>query len=104
MIHRIFGEIMKRNPEFKPRSFFDFGAGVGSGTWAAAEFWKQSLYEYYLVDASGDMNNLSDLVLRNGDANRPLSLRNVYHRQFLPSSSDVRMIDRFKSISENGSD
>lgn len=88
-ILRVFTEIAKRNPDFKPRSFFDFGAGVGTGTWAASELWKQSLYEYFLVDTSREMNNLSDLILRDGDENKHLTLKNVYHRQFLPASTDV---------------
>lgn len=30
---KIFGEISSRDPEFKPKSFFDFGSGVGTATW-----------------------------------------------------------------------
>lgn len=30
---RIFQEICLRDQNFKPRSFFDFGSGVGTGTW-----------------------------------------------------------------------
>lgn len=88
-VQRVFNEIAQRHPDFKPRSFFDFGAGVGTGTWAASQLWKQSLYEYFLVDSSREMNNLSDLILREGDPNKHLTLKNVYYRQFLPASSDV---------------
>lgn len=87
---RIFSEIANRNPEFKPRSYFDFGSGVGSGIWAATNLWKQSIFEYYLVDASKDMNDLSDLLLRDGEENKEMSLRNVNFRQFLPASIDVK--------------
>lgn len=82
---RIFSEIKKRDVDFSPSSFLDFGSGVGTGTWAASELWKPSLYEYYLIDASKYMNDLSDLILRDGAVNKTMSLRNVYHRQFLPS-------------------
>lgn len=88
-IKQVFNEIVIRDPEFQPRSFFDFGAGVGTGTWAASEFWKNSLYEYFLVDESRDMNDLSDLILRDGNANKNISLRNVFYRQFLPASNEV---------------
>lgn len=88
-VRQVFNEIARRNADFKPRSFFDFGAGVGTGTWAASQLWKQSLYEYFLVDTSREMNDLSDLILRDGDANKHLSLKNIYYRQFLPASSDV---------------
>lgn len=30
---KIFGEIAYRDSQFVPRSFFDFGSGIGSGTW-----------------------------------------------------------------------
>lgn len=89
VVQRIFNEIAQRHPDFKPRSFFDFGAGVGTGTWAASQLWKQSLYEYFLVDSSREMNDLSELILRDGDMNKNMSLKNVYYRQFLPASNDV---------------
>lgn len=89
-LRRVFGELARRRPTFAPHSFFDFGSGVGTGTWAAADQWRQSIFEYYLVDASRDMNDLADLLLRDGDENRPLELRNVNFRQFLPASTEVR--------------
>lgn len=88
VIMRIFQEIVKRDPKFKPRSYFDFGSGVGTGVWAASELWKSSIFEYYLVDASKYMNDLSDLLLRDGNVNKEMFLRNVYHRQFLPARDD----------------
>lgn len=87
---RIFGELARRrSADFTPRSFFDFGSGVGTGTWAASHFWRSSIFEYYLVDASRDMNDLADLLLRDGDENRQLQLRNVNFRQFLPATTEV---------------
>lgn len=85
VILKVFREIQKRSPDFTPRSFFDFGSGVGTGTWAASELWRDSLYEYYLVDSSKHMNDLSDLILRDGDLNKNSNLRNVNYRQFLPA-------------------
>lgn len=85
VIMRIFQEIKKRTPDFQPRSFFDFGSGVGTGLWAASELWMSSIYEYYLVDCSKYMNDLSDLILRDGNVNKNISLKNVNFRQFLPS-------------------
>lgn len=97
VVYRVFEEIAQRHPGFQPRSFFDFGAGVGTGTWAASELWKLSLYEYFLVDTSREMNELSDVILRDGNANKHLSLKNVYHRQFLPASSEVNSAIQFIS-------
>lgn len=88
-IMKIFREIKQRDPDFKPQSFFDFGAGVGTGTWAAAECWRDSLFEYFSVDHSAAMNDLSELILRDGRDNKAMSLKGVYYRQFLPESSEV---------------
>jgi hypothetical protein len=32
---RVMSEVRKRMPTFKPESVLDFGAGLGSGAWAA---------------------------------------------------------------------
>lgn len=96
-IFKIFNEIKLRDPEFKPQSFFDFGSGVGTGTWAAAEHWRSSLHEYFSVDISGDMNNISETVLRDGRENKAISLKGVFYRQFLPASDQVHE-KRFSSI------
>lgn len=88
-VKQVFNEIVKRDPDFKPRSFFDFGSGIGTGVWAASEFWKNTLYEYFLVDESRDMNDLSELILRDGNESKKMSLKNVFYRQFLPASDEV---------------
>jgi ribosomal protein RSM22 (predicted rRNA methylase) len=85
VLMKIFSEIQRRDPDFKPNSYFDFGSGVGTGVWAASNFWKSSIYEYYLVDTSRHMNNLCDLILRDGDMNKSMRLQNVNFRQFLPA-------------------
>jgi ribosomal protein RSM22 (predicted rRNA methylase) len=56
--------------------------------WAAAELWRDSIYEYYCVDSSKHMNDLADLLLRDGNINKNPTLKNVYFRQFLPSRDD----------------
>lgn len=88
-ITRIFTEIQNRDPAFKPKSYFDFGSGVGTGLWAAANLWKDSIFEYFLVDSSRDMNDLADLILRDGEENKQMELRNVSFRQFFPASVEV---------------
>lgn len=88
-VKQVFNEIVKRDPDFKPRSFFDFGSGIGTGVWAASEYWKNTLYEYFLVDESREMNDLSELILRDGNESKNMSLKNVFYRQFLPASDEV---------------
>lgn len=82
-IKAVMQEIIRRDPDFKPRSLLDFGSGVGTGTWAAASFWKDSIFEYFNVDSSAHMNDLAELVLKGGEENKQMALKNVYYRQFL---------------------
>lgn len=91
-ITKVFAEIQLRDPDFNPRSYFDFGSGVGTGTWAAAELWKKSLYEYFVVDQSRAMNDLAELILRDGRDTKNMTLKNVYYRQFLPESDEVSSV------------
>ncbi|CAH2062443.1 unnamed protein product, partial [Iphiclides podalirius] len=87
---RILDEIHRRLPDFKPRSFFDFGAGVGTGTWAVNTFWEGQILEYFCVDTSSQMNDLSRLILCQGRDNVPLPYKAYFQRQFLPSSTDLK--------------
>lgn len=89
-IATILNEIARRDPDFQPESLFDFGSGIGTGTWAAAQLWKKSLVEYFLVDSSREMNDLSELILRDGVETKNITLRNVFYRQFLPVSDEVQ--------------
>lgn len=82
-IRAVMQEIIRRDPDFKPQSFLDFGSGVGTGTWAASNNWKNSIYEYFNVDSSAPMNDLAELILKEGAENKQTSLKNVYFRQFL---------------------
>ncbi|XP_049300833.1 methyltransferase-like protein 17, mitochondrial [Anopheles funestus] len=88
VLKRIFTEIKQRDPELKPRSFLDFGAGVGTGTWAVTDFWREHLFEILSVDKSRHMNDLAELVLRQGDPNKATMVRNVFYRQFLPANPE----------------
>ncbi|XP_033235207.1 methyltransferase-like protein 17, mitochondrial isoform X2 [Drosophila pseudoobscura] len=85
VLKRVLTELAQRDEHFKPRSYFDFGSGVGTGMWVASELWKENIFEYYNVDRSREMNELSELILRDGQENKQISLRNVFYRQFLPA-------------------
>ncbi|CAH1098644.1 unnamed protein product [Psylliodes chrysocephalus] len=87
VLAKIFGEIETRDPEFKPKSLFDYGSGVGTATWAANLYWKQYFLEYFNVDASREMNDLAELLLKGGRGSSNFSLRGVFYRQFLPATS-----------------
>ncbi|XP_063836951.1 methyltransferase-like protein 17, mitochondrial [Ostrinia nubilalis] len=87
---RILDEIDKKYPDYKPRSFFDFGSGVGTGTWAVNTYWKGDIFEYFCVDTSVHMNDLARLILCHGKDNIEMPLRGFFQRQFLPASSDMK--------------
>ncbi|XP_037958441.1 methyltransferase-like protein 17, mitochondrial [Teleopsis dalmanni] len=81
----ILHELQSRDIKFQPHSYFDFGSGIGTGMWAASTLWEDAIFEYFNVDSSRDMNDLSELILQEGRDNQQKILRNVYYRQFLPS-------------------
>lgn len=77
-------------PEFKPKTLFDFGSGMGTVMFAANMRWPNSISEHFNVDISKPMNDLSRLLLMGGDENQPMIYEGVYHRQFLPVSSNIK--------------
>lgn len=83
VINAVMQEILRRDADFRPSSFLDFGSGVGTGTWVVSSLWKDYIFEYFNVDSSAHMNNLAELVLKGGEENKQMSLKNVYYRQFL---------------------
>ncbi|KAJ3662549.1 hypothetical protein Zmor_006893 [Zophobas morio] len=87
VLAKIFLEIAERDREFKPRSLFDFGSGVGTATWAANLYWKKHLFEYFNVDSSSEMNDLAQILLQQGKGTNQMELRGVYYRQFLPATN-----------------
>lgn len=84
VLYRIFREIALRSPDFKPKSLFDFGSGVGTVTWAAQECWKTSLKEYFNVDACREMSDLARQIICDEHPDK-IESRGMFYRQFLPS-------------------
>lgn len=84
---KIFNEIKSRDTLFEPRSFFDFGAGVGTGTWAVKYHWKNSIFEYFNVDTSAFMNDLSLMLLKDGKGTKQINETGIFYRQFLPANN-----------------
>lgn len=87
---RVLDEIYRMYPNYKPRSFFDFGSGIGSGTWAVNNFWKNHIYEYFCVDTSAHMHDLARLILCSGKDNVTMPLKGYFQRQFLPASTELK--------------
>ncbi|XP_043248160.1 methyltransferase-like protein 17, mitochondrial [Colletes gigas] len=81
---KIFNEINTEDSNFVPKSLFDYGSGIGTVMWGASQFWFKSIKEYYCVDASADMNELSEYLMKKA---KPQVLpERIYYRQFLPAS------------------
>ncbi|KAK4884246.1 hypothetical protein RN001_000517 [Aquatica leii] len=84
---RVLYEISIKDLQFKPRSLFDFGSGVGTVTWAAKNYWDKNLFEYFNVDSSAHMNDLAQLMLKGGRGTTQVNLKGVFYRQFLPANN-----------------
>ncbi|CAE1279124.1 unnamed protein product [Acanthosepion pharaonis] len=80
-------EIIKRDPNFKPRNVFDFGSGTGSSIWACNKIWNKAIFEYFSCDISTDMNTVNRLLLQDGEEQKDMSINGVYLRQFIPVKS-----------------
>lgn len=53
----------------------------------ASALWGNSLLEYFNVDSSSAMNDLSQVLLQDGRGNKESHLKGVYYRQFLPATN-----------------
>lgn len=85
---RVFNEIYLRCPDFRPKSLLDFGSGVGTVFWASQQYYSDCISEYFCVDESREMNEISRLLLHQGNlANSPVH-RAVNYRQFLSSQQE----------------
>ncbi|KAL1517170.1 hypothetical protein ABEB36_000969 [Hypothenemus hampei] len=87
VLMKIFSEISSKDKNFKPRSLFDFGSGVGTVTWAANSYWKGHFFEYFNIDTSADMNDLAEIILQGGRGNSSKTVKGTVYRQFLPAAN-----------------
>ncbi|KAK2550969.1 Methyltransferase-like protein 17 [Acropora cervicornis] len=85
---RVFHEISRCEPDFKPETLLDFGSGTGMAVWAAHEKWGDSIREYQCVDVSQDMIDVAQNLLRGGEETKDsLRIPRVYFKRFLPVSN-----------------
>ncbi|KYN27309.1 hypothetical protein ALC57_03653 [Trachymyrmex cornetzi] len=84
VLHKIFNEIKLRDKDFRPRTLFDFGSGVGTVMWAASEIWSKTLKEYFCVEVSEFMIELSERLAK---AAKP-KIKEVFYRQYFPISTN----------------
>lgn len=82
VLSKIFKEIQHRDPNFHPRTLFDFASGIGTVVWSAANLWSSTIKEYICVDTSAEMIDLAERLLKH----RHPQIRNVFYRQHLPAA------------------
>ncbi|KAK1121564.1 hypothetical protein K0M31_010359 [Melipona bicolor] len=83
-LYKVFNEIVNRDKNFTPQTLFDFGSGTGTVMWAASQFWVDTIKEYYCVDISKDMNELSEYLIKRTVPE--IKQKYVFYRQFFPAS------------------
>jgi ribosomal protein RSM22 (predicted rRNA methylase) len=57
------GAVVEARPDFAPRTMLDAGAGPGTATWAAAQYW-DSLRDALLIEASPVIRVIGERLLR----------------------------------------
>jgi len=83
----VFHQVGLKDPNFKPRTLFDYGSGVASGLWAVRDTFG-NVTEAFLVDPSKHMNDLARMILGGGDAFHIPS--GISFRLHTPSSSSLQ--------------
>jgi len=87
---QVLNEIKSRDPDFQPKTLFDFGSGLASSVWAVNDTWPDAVQEHYCVDPSQDMNTLARLLLQGGDEDSSSFIYpNVYFRHHMPMSRNT---------------
>ncbi|MBM7842384.1 small ribosomal subunit Rsm22 family protein [Herpetosiphon giganteus] len=82
-------EIAQRQPNFKPQTQLDLGAGTGAATWAASLVWP-TLQQHHLLERESTMLQLGQRLMQAG----PSSLQKAAWQQAnLPNSSNVGSYD-----------
>lgn len=61
--HHVFRQLQQQHPSFKPTSVLDFGAGPGTASWVAKEFYGESLERYRVVEPSQSMLDAAQVLL-----------------------------------------
>ncbi|CAL7933606.1 unnamed protein product [Xylocopa violacea] len=84
VLYKIFNEIVDRDKNFIPKTLFDYGSGIGTVMWAASQFWVNSIKEYFCVDISKNINELSEYIIKN--AKPQINSKYIFYRQFFPAS------------------
>ncbi|TYZ57317.1 hypothetical protein PybrP1_008031 [[Pythium] brassicae (nom. inval.)] len=61
--HHALRQLQQQHPNFAPESVLDFGAGPGTASWVAKEFYDASATRYRVVEPSQSMVDAAEVVL-----------------------------------------
>ncbi|GLD94423.1 hypothetical protein PINS_up003034 [Pythium insidiosum] len=61
--HQVFSQLQTRRPDFAPTSVLDFGAGPGTASWVAREFFGDSLERFRVLEPSQSMVDAAEHLL-----------------------------------------
>ncbi|XP_076112741.1 ribosome assembly protein METTL17, mitochondrial-like [Mytilus galloprovincialis] len=86
---QVLNEIWTRDPNYIPKSLYNYGSGLGSVIWAAQNNpdWQRDISQYYCVDPSVDINTIARLLLQDGHEEKDMHVNGVFFKKFQPSPS-----------------
>ena len=82
-IERIFTDLRKRLPDFRPQNIFDFGVGPGTAVLAAEQIWNGSVKEIYGVDISEPMLAVANRLLEGIQRPPENPIEKIHFKRFL---------------------
>ncbi|DAZ99234.1 TPA: hypothetical protein N0F65_008101 [Lagenidium giganteum] len=60
---QVFQQLQRKKPDFRPTSMLDFGAGPGTASWVAKNFYEHSIEKYRVVEPSQSMVDAAEVIL-----------------------------------------
>lgn len=62
-IYNVFRQLRNKDQHFRPTSMIDFGSGPGTASWAAREFFDESIQKHQIVETSQAMTDAAQVVM-----------------------------------------
>lgn len=99
VMKRVFTEIIKLSPTFKPTNILDFGCGPGTSGAAAMDIWGENLKKYTGVDMSRSMLDAAKVMIEGSnqvsDNNNDNDDNNDYRKKYDRKDRYSRNKDRY---------
>lgn len=88
VLKKIFEEIKTNSEGFTPCTFYDFGSGVGTGTWALNDTWYKYMDEYLTIDISTDMNDLAKNIITQAYKESSFPINRFHQKRYLSTPAN----------------